>query len=101
MAIRINGTRALDLETMTAALDMQADAVSDLPAINATLNGFIVGFGSIAQVITAGKWYTLASDGKWYDTNGEEPQQEDQQEEDQQEEEEQQEEQEEEQAEEA
>ena len=74
MALRFEENRSLDLETKVAAMDLQADTAADLPALGATVaGGFVVGFGSIAQVITTGKWYTLTSGGVWIDRDGQEP----------------------------
>ena len=51
-------------------LDLQCSAVSDLPALNALVNGALVAAGSIAQVIQTGAWYTLDADGQWYFSGG-------------------------------
>ncbi len=51
--------------------DVEADAVSDLPAANA-FDGRTLAKGSIAHVIATGDFYSLNSSSTWVNQTGEE-----------------------------
>lgn len=68
--VRIEKTResvSHDRTTSSAVLDLQVSTVAELPSQIGTIT---VMAGSIAQVIQTGGFYTLDSDGVWYDESG-------------------------------
>ncbi len=68
----IENVRRVNLDG-SAVLDLQVSGVSDIPEMMSTFNSFIIAPGSICQVVKIGKFYTLDEDGKWYDSEGNEP----------------------------
>lgn len=61
-----------------AVVDLQVSTADELPDKLGEITGtpygtILVDAGSIAQVIQNGKWYTLDDDGRWYDEDGNEP----------------------------
>lgn len=54
-----------------AVVDIQVSTAAELPALGETVGySMKVKAGSIAQVIQAGKFYTLDDGGTWYDSDG-------------------------------
>ena len=51
--------------------EIYADNVSELPEKDG-LDGYELAQGSVAYVIKSGGIYVLGSDGKWYDSDGQE-----------------------------
>lgn len=63
--VRIEKSRSVD-GNLNAVLDLQVSTASDLPELGATVGGYTVCAGSIAEIVQAGTFATLDDDGKWY-----------------------------------
>lgn len=69
--LRIEKTRFND-GAGNAVIDLQVSTAEELPAKGASIGGYKVKAGSIAQIIQTGEWATLDEDGSWYDESGNE-----------------------------
>lgn len=56
-------------EYIVAKVDMQVSSVDDLPAANEIVGNVKCGYGSIAQVIQSGVFYTMDDPGEWHIDN--------------------------------
>lgn len=60
-----------DEQKIRIIAEIYADEVSELPKIDG-IDGCELAQGSVAYVIKTGGLYVLSSDGKWYDSDGKE-----------------------------
>ena len=68
--LRVERTRSEDSKG-NVVVDLQVSTVEELPALGGQIGlRQFVGAGSVAQVIQTGAFFTLDSNGTWYDENG-------------------------------
>ena len=71
--VRIENVRetvSTDSAAIAAVVDLQVSTTSDLPAKGSMIGSTAIMEGSIAQVVRTGGFYTLDSNGTWYDESG-------------------------------
>ena len=67
---RVEGIRETD--GVNAVFDLQVSTVEELPHIGDAIGSHKVAAGTISQCIQDGRFYTLDSDDRNYDTDGNE-----------------------------
>lgn len=71
--VRIENVRkqiSSDGTSVSAVVDLQVSTTAELPDKGEQIGTIKIMPGSIAQVIQAGGFYTLDSNGTWYDESG-------------------------------